>query len=586
MKSGEVVATNSEMAAIFEELASLTRIADGSPQSFRARAYEAAVKRLEGWPVRVEDLSEAEIRRIPGIGKSSASMIREYLRTGRIAKLDRLREEFPPRFRELVRIPGLGPKRAVKLRDALGVDSVDRLVTALESQAVRQLPGFGPKTEENLRRAVDRLGWSGKERRIPILEAMRQAERLVSELRGLPEVDDVAYCGSLRRFRDTVGDLDILVSTSDAASVRASLIEMGWIQQVIGAGDTKASVLTHSGLQVDVRMVARVEWGAALLYFTGSKEHNIRLRKLAIERGWVLSEYALYEEADGAVVARETEEAVYGALGLPWIPPTIREDGGEIEAARAGRLSRLVADGDLRGDLHVHTDMSGDADDSLEAMLDAAAGLGLEYVAITDHAENLVINGVGRTEMLAQRRRIAALRERYSGMSILHGVELNIGRDGSLDYDHRFLMDYDWCVASVHSYFDLPREEQTARIVSALRHPAVDVIGHLHGRRVGRRPGIELNLGAVFDAAEATGTALEINSHLDRLDPPAEALLQARGRPVLFVISTDAHRVAEMRQSRWGIRQAQRGWVDRDSVANTWPRKQFLAWARRRRYGG
>lgn len=580
------MATNSELAAVFEELAMLTRIADGSPQSFRARAYEAAVKTIEGLPEQVVDLPVSALRRLPGIGKSSASKIREYVETGKVARLDRLREEFPPDFRELVRIPGLGPKRAVLLKDSLGIESVDHLVEALDLQAIRRLPGFGPKTEENLRRAVDRLGWSGKERRTPILEAMRLAERLVPEIRQLSGVEAAAYCGSLRRFRDTVADLDILVAVADAESVRNQVVGMGWIRHVIGAGDTKISAHTHSGLQVDIRMVPKQQWGAAILYFTGSKEHNIRLRRLAKQQDRVLSEYALYEEADGSVVARQTEEAIYQALGMVWIPPTIREDRGEIEAARAGSLPDLVADGDLRGDLHVHTDMSGDGDDSLEAMLDAAAGLGLEYVAITDHAENLAINGVGRAEMLAQRRRIATLQERYPTMRILHGVELNIGKDGSLDYDHDFLMDYDWCVASVHSYFDLPSDRQTARIVAAIRHPAVDVIGHLYGRRIGRRPGLELDIHEVLDTAESTGTALEINSHPDRLDPPAEVLYQARGRRVRFIISTDAHRTSEMRQSRWGIRQAQRGWIERESVANTWPRRRFLAWARERRYGG
>ena len=579
------MATNAEVAALFDELALLTRIADGSAQSFRARAYEAAVKTIEGLPQPVAELSEPELRRVSGIGKSSASSIREYVETGRVAKLDRLREKYPPRFRELVRVPGLGPKRAVLLRKALGVDSVESLLVALDAEAIRDLPGFGPKTEENLRRAIERLGWVGKDRRTPILEAMRQAQRLVSDLRMLSGVEDAAYCGSLRRFRDTVADLDILVATSDPASVSRRLVESGWIRQVIGSGDTKTSVLMHSGLQVDVRMVPRHQWGAAILYFTGSKEHNIRLRRLAIERGWVLSEYALYEAGTGAVVAEQTEEAIYEALGLPWIPPTVREDQGEIEAARAGGLPDLVVDGDLRGDLHVHTDMSGDGDDSLEAMLDTAAGMGLGYIAVTDHAENLAINGVGRPEMLAQRRRIAELRGRYPDMRILHGVELNIGRDGSLDYDRAFLMDYDWCVASVHSYFDLAREHQTARLITAMGHPAVDVIGHLQGRRVGRRPGIDLDIGAVLDAAEITGTAIEINSHLDRLDAPVEALLQARGREVHFVISTDAHRVGELAQSRWGIRQAQRGWVDPDMIANTWPARRFLAWARERRHG-
>lgn len=578
--------TNAEVAALFDELALLTRIADGSAQSFRARAYERAVKTLEGLPQKVAELSEAELRRIPGIGKSSASRIREYVETGRIVRLDKLREEYPPDFRELVRVPGLGPKRAVLLRNALGVDSVERLVAALDAESIRELPGFGRKTEENLRRAVDRLGLSGKERRTPILTAMREAERLVSELRMLPGVEDAAYCGSLRRFRDTVADLDILVATSDPSSAARRLLELGWIRQVIASGNTKTSVVTHSGLQVDVRMVPKHQWGAAILYFTGSKEHNIRLRRLAIEREWVLSEYALSEAGTGAVVAEETEEAIYDALGLPWILPTIREDRGEIEAAQAGGLPDLVVDGDLRGDLHVHTDMSGDGDDSLEAMLETAAGMGLEYIAITDHAEDLAINGVGRPEMLAQRRRIAELQDRFPRMRILHGVELNIGRDGSLDYDHAFLMDYDWCVASVHSYFNLSREQQTARLITAMRHPSVDVVGHLQGRRVGRRPGIDLDIGVVLDAAEMIGTAIEINSHLDRLDAPVEVLLQARGRRVLFIISTDAHRTRELDQARWGVLQAQRGWVNRDMIANTWPLERFMAWARERRYGG
>ena len=576
--------TNAEVAALFEELALLTRIKDGSAQSFRARAYEAAAKTLAGLPKRVAELSGADLRRISGIGKTSASYIREYVESGRIVKLDRLREEFPPDFRELVRVPGLGPKRAVMLRGALGVDSVASLIAALEAEAIRELPGFGPKTEENLRRAIDRLGWSGKDRRTPILTAMRNARRIMDDIRGLPGVQDVTYCGSLRRFRDTVADLDILVAASDPSQVAQRLVRMGWVGQVIGSGETKTSVLTHSGLQVDVRMVPRRQWGAASLYFTGSKEHNIRLRRLAIERGWVLSEYSLSEAAGGKVVAQETEHEIYEALGIPWIPPTIREDLGEIEAARAGELPDLVADGDLRGDLHVHTDMSGDGDDPLEAMLDRASALGLEYIAITDHAEDLAINGVGRPEMLAQRRRIASLQDRYPRMRILHGVELNIGKDGSLDYDHDFLMDYDWCVASVHSYFDLPMEHQTARLLRAIRHPAVDVIGHLQGRRIGRRPGIELDLGTVLKAAEATGTAIEINSHLDRLDAAVEVLRQSRGSNVYFVISTDAHRTGELEQWKWGVRQAQRGWLERDRIANTWPLPRFLGWSRGRRY--
>ena len=577
---------NMELAALFGEMAALVKIADGSTQSFRARAYEAAAKTLEGLPTGAAELSETELKKLPGIGGATAAKIREYADSGQIAKLEQLREEFPSEFRALVNVPGLGPKRAVQLRDALGVGSAEELAAALEAGAVRELPGFGERMEANLRRAMQRLGMSGKERRTPILAAMKEAEWLVAEVRALPGVEAALCCGSLRRFRDTVADLDILVGTSDSGAVTERLVNLGWIQRVIASGGAKTSVVSQSGLQVDVRMVPTRRWGAAVLYFTGSQAHNIRLRQLAIRRGWSLNEYALSDADTGEEIAAETEEEIYAALGLPWIPPPIREDRGEIEAGQGGGLPDLVTDGDLRGDLHVHTDLSGDGEHSLEAMLAAAAEMGLEYIAVTDHAENLAINGASREEMLAQRRRIAALQEDYPGMRILHGAELNIAPDGSLDYDRDFLMGYDWCVASVHSYFDLPAAEQTERLAAAIRHPAVNAVGHLLGRRIGRRPGIEVDVEAVLDAAESTGTAIEINSHLDRLDAPVEVLWQARDRPgVRFVVSTDAHRVGELAQSRWGVLQAQRGWVDKSKVANTWPLGRFLDWVRAVRRG-
>ena len=577
---------NMELAALFGEMAALVKIADGSTQSFRARAYEAAAKTLEGLPTGAAELSETELKKLPGIGGATAAKIREYADSGRIAKLEQLREEFPSEFRALVNVPGLGPKRAVQLRDALGVGSAEELAAALEAGAVRELPGFGERMEANLRRAMQRLGMSGKERRTPILAAMKEAEWLVAEVRALPGVEAALCCGSLRRFRDTVADLDILVGTSDSGAVTERLVNLGWIQRVIASGGAKTSVVSQSGLQVDVRMVPTRRWGAAVLYFTGSQAHNIRLRQLAIRRGWSLNEYALSDADTGEEIAAETEEEIYAALGLPWIPPPIREDRGEIEAGQGGGLPALVTDGDLRGDLHVHTDLSGDGDHSLEVMLAAAAEMGLEYIAVTDHAEKLAINGASREEMLAQRRRIAALQEDYPGMRILHGAELNIAPDGSLDYDRDFLMGYDWCVASVHSYFDLPAAEQTERLAAAIRHPAVNAVGHLLGRRIGRRPGIEVDVEAVLDAAESTGTAIEINSHLDRLDAPVEVLWQARDRPgARFVVSTDAHRVGELAQSRWGVLQAQRGWVDKSKVANTWPLGRFLDWVRAVRRG-
>lgn len=579
------MATNLELAEAFGEMADLVRVADGNNHSHRARAYEAAARTLQGLPAPAAEMTEAQLRQLDGIGGAVASRIREYAETGRIGKLDELRSAFPPEFMELTRIPGLGPKTALLLRERLGVGSVADLVGALQGERLRDLPGLGAKTEENLRRAVRRLGLSGKERRTPLMEAQRQARRLLAVLEEVPGVERTAVCGSLRRFRETVADLDILAAMDDDGAAEGRrrldevLAEAPPVREVSAAGETKITCLTHSSLQVDVRVVRPGQWGSAVLHFTGSKEHNVRLRQLAIERGWALNEYALADASTGRVVASRTEEEVYAALGLPWIPPELREDRGEIEAGRAGELPELTEEGDLRGDLHVHTDLSGDGEDSLQDMIRAAAGRGLEYLAITDHAENLAINGADREQMLAQRERIRELQQDFPEMRILHGAELNIAPDGSLDYDFDFLQGYDWCTASVHSHFDLPAARQTERLLAAIRHPAVNVIGHPTGRRIGRRPGIEFDADAVLSAAGETRTALEINSHLDRLDAPAELLWEARGRDVLFVISTDAHRVSELGQSKWGIRQSRRGWVPKSQIANTWPAPRFLEWA-------
>jgi DNA polymerase (family 10) len=355
------------------------------------------------------------------------------------------------------------------------------------------------------------------------------------------------------------------------------------VTAVIAHGARKSAVLSSSGMQIDVRVVEPGQYGSAALYFTGSKAHNIRLRQLALARGWTLSEYGLTETAGGRVIASATEEGIYAALGLPWIPPELREDNGEIEAAAAGDLPVPISQGDLRGDLHVHTDLSGDGRESLEVMLAAAAARGYEYVAITDHGEDLVLNGVSREEMLAQRSRLGELQRRFPQMALLHGVELNIAPDGSVDYDPAFLTGFDWTVAGVHGQFDLDRDLQTRRVVTAMHNPMVGAIAHLSGRKIGRRPGIDLDVEAVLDAAEETGTALEINCHLDRLDASVEVLRAARGRAVTFLINTDAHDSRELDNTAWGVRHALRGWVDRERIANTWPRRRFAEWAAAKR---
>jgi DNA polymerase (family X) len=337
-------------------------------------------------------------------------------------------------------------------------------------------------------------------------------------------------------------------------------------------------VLTARGLQVDRRVVDPTQWGAALIYFTGSQAHNIRIRERAVRRGWSLSEYGL--TADGELVASATEDEVYAALDLAWIPPAMREDAGEVAAAEAGELPRPPTVDELRGDCHVHTDRSGDGRASLAEMVDACRARGLEYVTITDHGEDLRLNGVDRASMLAQREEIAALVADRGDITVLHGCELNIAVDGALDYDDGFLAAFDWTVASVHSHFDLDEAQQTERVLTAVAHPAVNAIGHLTGRRIGKRPGIELDLEAVLAACAETGTAIEINSHLDRLDAPAEVLRAAVDHGgVVFTVSSDAHHVAELANVRHGVRQAERGWVDAAAVVNTWSRERFLDWA-------
>jgi DNA polymerase (family X) len=579
--------TNAEVARALHELAGLIELEEGSRQSFRARAYHNAVRALEGERRDVTTLSEDELTAISGIGKAIARKILEFAETGTIRKLDDLRGRYPPGYVELTRVPGIGPKTVAALHEHLGVRTIEDLQRALDEQRIRDVPGLGERTERKLARDIQRLGTVGKQRRTPIAEALPLAERIVALLADLPEVDRATYAGSLRRFRETVADLDILVASADPAPVMDAFVSMPVVREVGARGETKASVVVSPAIQVDLRVVAPEHWGAALVYFTGSQAHNVRLRERAVRRGWTLNEYGLYElerpdpegpAVPGRLIAARTEEEIHAAFGMSWVPPAMREDVGELDAAASGGLPVLAEVTDLRGDLHVHTDLSGDGRQSLEEVVAEAARRGWAYLATTDHAEGLSFNGVSRDGMLAQRARIRSLQEQVPDLRILHGSELNIGPAGELDYDREFLLGFDWTVASVHSHFDLDAARQTERLVTAMRHPAVSAIGHLLGRRIGRRPGIEIEVEKVLAAAEETGTALEINSHLDRLDAPAEVLLAARDREVVFVVNSDAHRLREFDNLRYGLRLAERGWVPRERIANTWEQGRFLEW--------
>ena len=588
-----------EVARVLGELATLTEIDEGSPNAFRVRAYQNAQRAVEGLGEDLSGMSAGDLAEVKGIGKSIAARIREYLDEGTIAKLEQLREKHPKGKLALLKIPGLGPKSVQLLDDELDVTDLEGLAAALEDGRVAELPGMGAKTVENIERAIAQLGLTSKDQRVPIGTALPVAERILRVLRDVPGVADLAYAGSLRRFREDIGDIDVLVASEDAAPVHAAFLAMDEVERTIGSGDTKTSVVTRDGVQVDLRVVPPDSFGAALVYFTGSKAHNIRLRQRAIARGLLLNEYGLVRKpiededagdepeqdvaselasGDLEVVASASEREVYAALDLPYIAPELREDDGEIEDADGPGLPDLPTVADLRGDLHDHTDLSGDGRESLEDLVEAVAARGLSYLAITDHAEDLRMNGVSREAMLEQRRALRELEQRRGDIRLFHGAELNIGADGSLDYDAAFLAGFDWLVASVHSHFSRPVEAQTARVIAAIRHPSVTAIGHLTGRKLGRRPGIELDVEQVLDAAAETGTAIEINAALARLDAPATVIREGARRGVTFVISTDAHAIDELDRARFGVAQARRGRLDKARIANTWELDRFEAW--------
>ena len=579
------MSSKSAIIHALKELRVLMTLEEGSPQAFRVRAYDNAIEGLETTTGDVAAFSQAELVAIKGIGKSTAEKIHEFVDSGTIKKLEVLRKKYPADFVNLTRIPGLGPKTLLLLRDTLKVNNLEDLQKALAAEKLRDLPGLGAKSEEKIARSIERLGLHGKDTRTPIVEALPLARSMVAELGALPGVTKIDYCGSLRRFQEDIGDIDILVSATKPKPIMDHFVAMGSVSDVIGHGETKSSVLTSSGLQVDVRVVTPAEYGAALRYFTGSKTHNIHLRQLAINRGLLLNEYGLSDVETEKVVASKTEKEIYAKLDLPLFPPTLRQDSGEIEAAVAGELPNLVQLKDIKGDLHYHSSLSGDGRSSLAEMVAAASERGYKYVAITDHGEDLTINGATRKQMRAQRSKITKLQEKYPDLTILHGCELNIGKTGGADYDPDFLLEFDWTVASVHSYFDLDENQQTERVLQAMANPAVNAIGHLSGRYIGRRPGIELDLDAVMEAAAATGTAIEINGALDRLDATPEAIRIGIAHGVTFVIDTDSHHTSEGVRMEYGVLNAQRGWVDRKMVANTWPRARFLKWAGRKRSG-
>ncbi|MGC1568033.1 MAG: DNA polymerase/3'-5' exonuclease PolX, partial [Trebonia sp.] len=553
---------NEAVAGLLREYAELLAITGGDP--FRARNYEKAAKAVAGHPADVTTMAESALTSIPGVGKSIAAKITEFKRTGTIKAVEEQRAKVPPGVRELTRVPGLGPKRAMQLSRELGIATVSDLEAAVSEGKLRNIAGFGPKSEERILRGLAVMTTD----RVLLNVALSTATDIVGALRDSTE--RVEYAGSLRRWRETIGDVDILATAGDdahAERIMTAFREMS--DEIVVSGPTKTSIRkatsAGTGLQVDLRVVRPECYGAALQYFTGSQAHNVAVRQVAIRAGLKLSEYGLFRGDE--LIASATEDDVYAALGMDWVPPPMREDTGEVEAGIKRQIPALVQEKEIRGDLHTHTNLT-DGVASLEEMIRQAEPKGYAYYAVTDHAPNLIMQRMTDEKMLAQRARLAAL---ASSMVLLHGTELNIAPDGSVDWDEDFLSGFDMCVASVHSHFDQDRRAMTKRFIVACENPRVNIIGHPLTRKIGRRPPVDVDLGELFKACARTGTALEVNASPARLDLPGDYIRQARDAGVKFAIDTDAHSFGDLENMKYGVGTAQRGWLTSGDVINTWP---------------
>ncbi len=559
------MSANTRVAEVLYEIGEILTI---KGDRFRSRAFNMAAQRITALTDDVRNVhGRGELEEIPGVGKSIAAVIVEVLESGTSVALEELRESLPQGVRELMALEGVGPKRAMTLNRELGITSIDDLEEAIKGQRIRGLRGFGPKTEENLQRSIEEHRMmQGRFLLGAVLPVMDEIRAYMSES---PAVLKIEFAGSARRRKETVGDLDVLVASDKHEEVVERFISMPPVIRVLAQGSTKSTVVLERNLQVDIRVMDPGDYGAALQYFTGSKEHNVKLRTLAVKAGYKLNEYGLYERDTDRRVAGEDEEGIYRALGMDLMPPELRENRGEIEAAMEGSLPSLVELGDIRGDLHLHTKWS-DGNATVEEMATRARGMGLEYITVCDHTKSLVIaNGLDEKRLRAQISEIDAYNESVEGFRVLRGVECDIMADGSLDLPDSVLRDLDWVVASVHSGFRATEEEMTERIVSAIHNDHVSTIGHLTGRLIQRRMPYAVNFEEVFEAAASQGVMMEINSFPDRLDLDDVNSRAAKEQGVKLSIGTDSHAPGHLDFIALGVSVARRGWLEAGDVANT-----------------
>jgi len=558
---------NADIAAALDEIADILEIENAN--RFRVRAYRNASRMVNGFPAEAAAMVARgdDLAQLPGIGDDLARKITDLALTGTTPLLDKLRTKVPPALIELLHLPGLGPKRVRALHDELDIETVPQLHRALKDGRVGDLPGFGEKLARRLLQAV--TAKAATPGRMKLAIAAQYAEPLLEYLRRLPDVEQATIAGSYRRARETVGDIDIVATAKHAASVIDEFTRYPEVVQVTASGPTRGTVVLRSGLQVDLRVMAPESYGSALVYFTGSKAHNIAIRRIAQDRGLKINEYGVFRGSQR--LAGESEESVYQAIGMPLIAPELREDRGEIDAARAGTLPTLVSLKDLRGDLHAHTTAT-DGHNTLREMVLGAKALGYEYVAITEHSRHLtMVHGLDAKRLSRQITQIERLNRSGLGIVVLAGIELDILEDGSLDLPDAILSRLDLVVAAVHSKFDLSRERQTERILRALDNPNVTMLAHPSGRLIGEREPYDVDMARILKKAKDRGCFMELNAHPDRLDLIDTHCRMARELGVLVSINTDAHAVTDYANMRFGIGQARRGWLTKDDVLNTRP---------------
>lgn len=565
---------NQQVARLFNEMADLLEIKGENP--FRVRAYRRAAQTIDGL---IEDLAllpEKELLEIPGIGKDLAAKIKEYAASEKIEAHDNLAKDLPPGVINILSVPGVGPKTAKLLFDELKIKDLEELETFAKEHRLSTLPGIKEKTEENILKGLAQLK-RGTERQ-PLGKVLPLANELLEQLQNKAPVSKLCLAGSLRRWKETIKDIDILAVSRDAKKVMKVFVKLPQVQEILMHGPTKSSVTISGGLQVDLRVVEERSFGAALAYFTGSKDHNIKLRELARHADLKINEYGIFRASDDKKLGGEKEEDVYRLLGMPYIPPELREDTGEIEAAIEGRLPSLVELEDIKGDLHVHSRWS-DGSHTFEELADAAKEKGYEYIAITDHTKGLgIAHGLNEAKIVDELNEIRALNKRLKGFRLLMGVEVDIKSDCTLDIPDEILKKLDMVVASIHSGFKQGKEQLTKRLTSALRNRYVSVIAHPTGRLIGEREAYEVDMEKVFSIAKETGKAMELNANPFRLDIKDTHTKRAKELGIPVVISSDAHLTGQLDYMGYGVSTARRGWLEKDDVKNTLGAENLVKW--------